>query len=532
MKKKPAAVLAAAAAFTAAVATAPPAAATAPAPPKIAAGQEVTFPAGTEQSGTAFTRLRVGNTSQPGWALLKTTKTGPTALSTLNYLPSSVPFINHAVGNSSVAISELDPNFPGVTVKASTEADISTDTFLVTQKGVIDSGAAGRKFDTRTSGSAVPAGGVYKYSTGKPNTTLFGNVTSTQSTSNGWIVAYPCATGRPNVSTVNYTAGVTKTNFTTVRTDANGDVCFYTSVPTHILWDEQGQTTNLVPQPTRLVDTRVTQPGGYAYNTEMLTVHTSAVPGSVIFGNLTTIVPSPATGVSVYNTTDSSSYRQDEIVSEVNNDPVKNAFFAARVDPKGNVSFRADGAVGLKAHFLVDSYLTVAPNTNIVKLPEDVVSTSASATRIGQTWRGSNVGANYFSDTSFAESYKLVGTTGQYYAKRRSGNIPTVKNMQLGILSPGVAAGDSRIINFPTTASNYLYQIVPGSAAAGLPPYPNAWTVWTPTEVPQPPNMGLYAANDTAGVSEVGALTVNNVTTTGSMTFTPSTLAIVPAQKN
>lgn len=504
---------------------------TAPATPKIAAGQEVTFPAGTEPTGTAFTRLTVGNTTAPGNATIKTNKpAGGTALSTLNYLPSAIPFQNATVGNSTVALSQLNPEYPGVTVKASTEADIAAETLMVAKQGAIDTSKAGRKFDTRTSGTPVTGGTAYKYSTGAPNTTVFGNVTSTRSTANGWVVAYPCLQGRPNTSFVNYTQNVTKTNLTTGRTDANGDICFYTSTTTHLLWDEQGRTTNLTSTPTRLVDTRATKPAGYTYhinNPEILSVPTNEPAGTTVIGNLTVISPAPTNGVSVYtrhtqvdggNKPTPAGYTT-HLSSEANTDPIKNIFFIGKVDVDGQLRFYSTGAENSTVHYIVDKYTTIAPDApQFVFPPEDtfVLSTapgvSADAARAQTTWEGSNVYGNWFADTAFATGYDPT-----LKVKTRYGNISTIKNMQLGVLTMNIQNGERRDI-YPrmyTPAkpsepliTGYLYETTSEAGYGSLPPYPLAWGIWTPATNPH-----TFTGKVTDLQHNQGVLTVNTTTT-------------------
>jgi hypothetical protein len=123
-----------------------------------------------------------------------------------------------------------------------------------------------RLFDTRS--GARPAGGsVFELMLDDrvpaDATALVMNVTATEATAEGFVTVYPCAAGRPTASNLNVTAGLTAPNLVTVAVGADRRVCFFTSVPTHLLADLAGSYTTsstvgyfgVVPE--RLVDTRV-----------------------------------------------------------------------------------------------------------------------------------------------------------------------------------------------------------------------------------------------------------------------------------
>jgi hypothetical protein len=87
------------------------------------------------------------------------------------------------------------------------------------------------------------------------------NLTVTDPTGPGYVTAYPCGTAPPLVSNVNFDAGQIAPNRATVPIGANRSICFYSSVPTHLIVDLVGAyggkgsaVTLVVPQ--RLVDTR------------------------------------------------------------------------------------------------------------------------------------------------------------------------------------------------------------------------------------------------------------------------------------
>ena len=56
----------------------------------------------------------------------------------------------------------------------------------------------------------------------------------------GFVTVYPCASGRPEASNINFTNGQTIPNSVVTPVDANGNVCFYSYGKTHILADVAG----------------------------------------------------------------------------------------------------------------------------------------------------------------------------------------------------------------------------------------------------------------------------------------------------
>jgi hypothetical protein len=81
---------------------------------------------------------------------------------------------------------------------------------------------------------AVPASGVGAVSL---------NVTVTQPDGAGFVTVYPCGS-RPNASSLNYTAGQTVPNAVVTAVSAQGEVCFYSQSPTHLLADVNGWFAN------------------------------------------------------------------------------------------------------------------------------------------------------------------------------------------------------------------------------------------------------------------------------------------------
>ena len=82
----------------------------------------------------------------------------------------------------------------------------------------------------------------------------------------GYLTVYPCATGRPEASNINFTNGLTIPNNVIAPVDTNGNVCFYSYGKTHILADVSGYfptNSSLVTlKPSRVVNTRTSSKVG------------------------------------------------------------------------------------------------------------------------------------------------------------------------------------------------------------------------------------------------------------------------------
>jgi hypothetical protein len=100
-----------------------------------------------------------------------------------------------------------------------------------------------RLFDTRVLGAAK-VGGAYEFfapvadpADGVIAVSL--NVTVTEPDGDGFVTVYPCDS-RPLASNVNYVAGQTVPNAVIAPVSPDGEVCFYSFVPTHLLADING----------------------------------------------------------------------------------------------------------------------------------------------------------------------------------------------------------------------------------------------------------------------------------------------------
>ncbi len=86
------------------------------------------------------------------------------------------------------------------------------------------------------------------------------NVTVTEPEAAGFLTVYPCGTGLPTASNLNYVAGATVPNAVVTQIGAGGKVCIFNQAPLHLVVDVNGyalSTSGLVPMtPARLLETR------------------------------------------------------------------------------------------------------------------------------------------------------------------------------------------------------------------------------------------------------------------------------------
>ncbi|MGA0894164.1 MAG: hypothetical protein ACO3S5_06030, partial [Ilumatobacteraceae bacterium] len=69
---------------------------------------------------------------------------------------------------------------------------------------------------------------------------VLANVTSTQSSSSGFITVHPCLSPVPSVSMVRYTTGVNAATMVAGADDASGRWCLYSNQFTHVIVDVSG----------------------------------------------------------------------------------------------------------------------------------------------------------------------------------------------------------------------------------------------------------------------------------------------------
>jgi hypothetical protein len=169
-----------------------------------------------------------------------------------------------AVPNVAVVVPGADGT---VCITGSVLTHIVVDRFMTFDAASgVDVVAPHRVLDTREgAGSRLDRNGVAILrgtTTGvEPGTTgVMLNLTVTGPLAPGYLAAYPCHAGVPATSNLNYRPGDVVANFVIVQPDANGDVCVYTSAPTHVVVDALGTASSGLTggAPERLLDTRLT----------------------------------------------------------------------------------------------------------------------------------------------------------------------------------------------------------------------------------------------------------------------------------
>ena len=132
---------------------------------------------------------------------------------------------------------------------------------------VLDSRAAGLTADGQQQGVGLrEAGSVTEVQiTGRAGvpadaTTAALNVTATEAEGPGYVTVYPCGEPRPLASSLNYTAGGTVANLVVSKIGADGRVCLYTQLGTHLVVDVGGYfpttTSYKSLNPARMLETR------------------------------------------------------------------------------------------------------------------------------------------------------------------------------------------------------------------------------------------------------------------------------------
>ena len=93
-------------------------------------------------------------------------------------------------------------------------------------------------------------------------TSVVMNVTSTESTGDGYVTVFPCDDAQPVVSNLNFAAGQDIANLVTVSLGVSGTICFFASAATHLVADLAGTfefdagALGTATAPQRILDTR------------------------------------------------------------------------------------------------------------------------------------------------------------------------------------------------------------------------------------------------------------------------------------
>ena len=214
---------------------------------KAAAGATVTFPATAGK--VSYGTLTVVAPAAGGHALVWDCAQPKPVASTVNFTEGKT------IANMFAATASGSGQ---LCVYTSAQAHLVVD--VAGAGSGLTAGAPTRMLDTRQ--TFRPAGSsVTKVQTGVKGRTVLANVAAVDPLGGGHVVAYPCDAPRPATSSLNYTTGTNRANFTAVRTAADGTVCLYTPTATHLLFDLVGQSDKvLATRSARLVDTRTAAP--------------------------------------------------------------------------------------------------------------------------------------------------------------------------------------------------------------------------------------------------------------------------------
>lgn len=114
-----------------------------------------------------------------------------------------------------------------------------------------------RLLNTVAEPAAMKANSTRRVKVAAPNQTVVGNLTVVRAAGSGTVLVYPCAEGPLTGPATPFTVGSTIASGLMVKADAKGEVCFFTTASTHLLWDQSAETSVLTAkQPQRLLDTR------------------------------------------------------------------------------------------------------------------------------------------------------------------------------------------------------------------------------------------------------------------------------------
>jgi glucose/arabinose dehydrogenase len=173
------------------------------------------------------------------------------------------------------------------------------------------------------------------------------NVTTDQPQAAGYVRAFPCGQ-EPNTSTVNFDPGQTAANLALVKVPADGNVCFTSFVPTHVIVDVAGWFSPVsagtgygyaTTEPLRVLDTRLNAPlvGGQEFKLNLVGQGGFPADATAALLNLTVTEPTAAGYVKVYpcgeeNTVSNVNYVADQTVANL---------AAVKVAPGGDVCFKS-----------------------------------------------------------------------------------------------------------------------------------------------------------------------------------------------
>jgi hypothetical protein len=219
----------------------------------VAAGSvtaiQITGRAGVPADATAVVlNATVTEPTAAGYATVFPCGTEPPTASNLNYTPGlTIPnlVIAKIGAGGTVCVFSQSPThlvadvlgyFPAVTSYAA----LAPARLLDTREGqpTIDTVGSGAGVQPLGATAVVHVGGRGGVPGAAKTATL--NVTVTEPHGNGYVTVYPCGIDPPLASNLSFVVGQTIANAVITAIGANGDVCLFTSQPTHLIADVTG----------------------------------------------------------------------------------------------------------------------------------------------------------------------------------------------------------------------------------------------------------------------------------------------------
>ena len=328
-------------------------AAAAPAVPVPAGG---TLAVSTGQRSTVvYATVTVTGARSNGYLVVYTCGTTRPATSTMTYA---------AMTNAAITTAVVTDANGNLCVFA------SSATHVVVDFAGIDPGrptpTPARLLDTRTAsaptaGRSLAAGQTVEFAAGAPNSTIFGTLTTVDSSRGGYLVLFTCGTAMPQVSTAIFTPGVTRATFSVARTDARGRLCLFASAGTHAVYDRIKVTTSSsVVAPVRILDTRTT---GLPAAGSIVRIPVSVPANFTVWGTLTTTGGTAPGYTTVFSC---SSPPPNTSATQIVPGEVLTQLVSVRSDGSGAICVR----VSAGAHVVFDQYavgiVTGTPNVRLI----------------------------------------------------------------------------------------------------------------------------------------------------------------------
>jgi len=207
---------------------------------------QVTGRAGVpSDAAAAVLNITVTEPSAPGYATVYPCGSEPPTASNLNYVSGlTVPnLVVSKIGvGGNVCIytqsgTHLVADVAGYFPAGSTLAPLTPARVLDTREGgaTIDGLGSGAGLQPTGSVTAVRVAGRGGVPEGARTAVL--NVTVTEPGGAGYVTVYPCGIDPPLASNLNFSPGQSVPNAVLTKIGTNGDVCVFTSQPTHLVVD-------------------------------------------------------------------------------------------------------------------------------------------------------------------------------------------------------------------------------------------------------------------------------------------------------